>query len=315
MEPILAIVGPTASGKTALALQWAQAEDGEIISFDSRQVYRHLLIGTAKPAGRWERGIYWVNGIAYHLVDFCEPNQRYSAADFVESAKTLISNILRRGKKPIFVGGTGFYLKAFQNGLAPLPPADAGLRNELLALAEEKGRSHLHAQLAAVDPEAASKIPPNNIARVVRALEVRRLTGRSISVWHREHRESRTETKSNYTLRCVGPLLDRALLHKQIEARCRLMVENGMIEETEVLLRSGVADDCPALTGLGYRSVIAHLRGKLSREQLVATLIQETRQYAKRQLTWFRHQMKVEWVPFSSLTARPGLGSTLRNVG
>jgi len=283
---ILAIVGPTASGKTELGLTLAQKQNGEIISVDSRQIYRHLSVGTAKP--------HDTRGIAYHLIDFLDPDQRFSAADFVRLATEKLRDIRARGKTPILVGGTGFYFKALTQGLAPLPPADAGIRARLKKTAEDKGRLHLHRKLEKVDPVAARKVPANNIQRLIRALEVYELTGKPISEWHKEHR-SRPSSIAPSSLKFIGIDRPREELVRRIEARCRTMMESGMIEETQTLLNQGYAETCPALTGLGYPRIVTHIKGTLSKEECLRLLIQDTRQYAKRQMTWFRHQLQVAW--------------------
>jgi len=330
----LAIVGPTASGKTDLGLRLAREQNAEIISVDSRQVYKYLSVGTAKPmgpppeaAGDDEMGTSIVEGIPYHLVDFLEPDKHFSAADFVRLATEKIGDIRARGKKPIFVGGTGLYFKALTEGLAPLPPADSDTRTRLKKEAEHFGRAALHARLSAVDPEAAVKIPPNNIQRLIRALEVYELTGKPISEWHREHTnavipaqavplttggQSRPISSKEWdgtqniglgpdlhrgdvNLHFIGLDPGREELHRRIETRCRAMIAGGMIEETQALLSKGFSETCPALSGLGYPRIIAHLKGTLSKEECLALLIQDTRQYAKRQRTWFRHQLSVKW--------------------
>jgi tRNA dimethylallyltransferase len=277
----LAIVGPTASGKTDFGLRLAKEQNAEIISVDSRQIYKYLSIGTAKPRG--------TQGIPYHLIDFLEPDQTFSAADFVRLAKEKVREIHARGKTPIFVGGTGLYFKALTEGLAPLPPADPDTRDRLKKEAAEKGRAVLHARLAAIDPAAAAKIPINNIQRLVRALEVFELTRKPISQWHEEHR------KTGLALSFIGIDPGRDEMERRIESRCRWMLEEGMIEETQALLSQGFSETCPALSGLGYPRVIAHLKGKLSKKECLALLIQDTRQYTKRQMTWFRHQLPVTW--------------------
>jgi len=306
---LLAIVGPTASGKTDLGLRLARENDGEIISVDSRQVYRDLSIGTAKPAGAWVQQIYRVQDIPYHLVDFQDPDNVFSAADFVQQAEEKMTEIRARGKRPILVGGTGLYFKALVEGLAPLPPSNKALRAGLKTLAEKKGRTFLHAELAKADPEAAQRIPANNIHRVIRALEVYELTQKPISQWHREHQANLKQTNpspppsplskgrgnTGEGLKMIGIEMPREDLHRRIEKRCADMLKNGMIDETERLLKKGFAPDCPALTGLGYKRVTAFLNGRLSREDLLALLTQDTRQYAKRQMTWFRHQAQVTW--------------------
>jgi tRNA dimethylallyltransferase len=280
-DDLLALVGPTASGKTTLGLRLAREQKGEIISVDSRQVYRYLSVGTTKPDD--------THGIPYHLVDFLDPNQRFSAADFVKLATEKVHEIRQRGKTPILVGGTGLYFKALTEGLAALPPASPEIRAYLKKEAQEKGRGFLHQKLQKIDPEAAKKIPANNIQRLVRALEVYELTGKPISHWHQSHK------KHGLPLKFVGIDLERKELHRRIEERCRSMMENGIIEETKGLLNQGYSEICPALTGLGYPRVIAYLHGKLSKEGCLQLLIQDTRQYAKRQMTWFHHQLPVQW--------------------
>lgn len=258
---------------------------------DSRQVYRRLQVGTAKPHGEWKSGIYWVEGIAYHGVDMLDPDQPYTAADFVGFARKTLAQIRERGALPILVGGTGLYFKALSEGLAPLPPRDEAVRAELRSVAESAGRSALHAQLAKVDPLAAKRIPANNIQRVLRALEVYQLTKKPISEWHQEHQQD----KKGETLRYQGIDLPLSELHQRIAERSASMLKNGMIEETQALLKEGYTPEAPALTGLGYPRVIAYLKKELSREDLLKLLIQDTRQYAKRQRTWFRHQAEVQW--------------------
>jgi tRNA dimethylallyltransferase len=238
-------------------------------------------------------GRYLVEGTAYHLVDCCEPTETYSAARFAAEARAKVLEIESRGATPLFVGGTGFYYTALCKGLAPLPSADDKVRARLRAFAEAHGRPALHAQLREVDPRSAESIPANNIARVVRALEVYALTGRALSSWHAEHQT--TAAKDTLALDFVGIDIGREALNERLEHRCRAMVEEGMIEETQALLSSGVAEDGPALTGLGYPLAVRFLKGELSKEEMVSLLTQETRQYAKRQMTWFRNQFEVSW--------------------
>jgi len=239
-----------------------------------------------------------------------------------------VADIQARGKTPIFVGGTGLYFKALTEGLADLPPADMAIRKRLAEEAESIGRPALHQRLAAIDPEAAKKIPANNIQRLIRALEVYEITGKPISQWHREHQDSgpssalrapspdsgegksdtalpspsmgeggqRPDEGEPLSLTFIGIDIPRDELNHRIESRCRTMLEEGMIEETQALLANGVSETCPALTGLGYPRVIAYLKGTLSKDECLHLLIQDTRQYAKRQRTWFRHQLpNVEW--------------------
>jgi len=295
---VLAIVGPTASGKTAYALRLARERRGEIISVDSRQVYRDLTVGTAKPMGTWtkdSRPVYSVEDVPHHLIDFLSPADSFSAAAFAALAQEKIQDIQARGNTPILAGGTGFYFKALMNGLAPLPPAHPAVRAELQAQAETHGRPFLHAELSTVDPEAAAAIPINNIQRVVRALEVYRVSGKPLSQWHREHRAARAAApvKKHFTVMGIDPGVD--VLKERITARCAAMLDGGMIEETRAVLAQGIPATSPGLSGLGYPRVIAYLNGTLGKDQLLHFLIQDTRQYAKRQRTWFRTQMDVTW--------------------
>jgi tRNA dimethylallyltransferase len=280
----LAIVGPTATGKTDLGLRLAKEQDAEIISVDSRQVYKYLSVGTAKPK---ETG-----GIPYHLIDFLEPDKNFSAADFMQRTLEKIGEIEARGKKVIFVGGTGLYFKTLTEGLADLPPADPAIRDRLKKQAEDEGRPALHARLLAIDPLAAARIPANNIQRVIRALEVFELTGKPISAWHAEHQDHRGATVA---LHFMGIDIPREEHNRRIQERCAAMLDGGMIEETRALLDRGIPETCPALSGLGYPRVIAYLKGAYSKAELLQLLSQDTRQYAKRQRTWFRNQLPVKW--------------------
>lgn len=298
---ILTIVGPTASGKTEWGLSRAAELGGEIISADSRQVYRFLSTGTAKPQGLWRASHYVVQGISYHLVDIWDPAESFSAAHFVQLARLKIEDIRLRGKQPILVGGTGLYLKALEEGLAPLPPRNEELRKQFAHLAATQGRRILHGQLAQVDPEAAHLIPINHLSRVIRALEVHRLTGKPISQWHREHRKKASSSSNGaggIRLKAIGITMERQRLYKRIAERCEWMLTTGMIQETETLLKKGYPPNAPALTGLGYSRVVAYLRGELTRGDLLDLLIRDTRHYAKRQMTWFRNRMSVEWKTF-----------------
>jgi tRNA dimethylallyltransferase len=293
---LLAIVGPTASGKTVLSLRMAREQNGEIISVDSRQIYRHLSVGTAKPAGAWTPEGYEVEGIRHHLVDICEPTETFSAADFIRRAEPTIAQIQARGHKPILVGGTGLYFKALSQGLAPLPKGDESVRADLRRILHEQGSSGLHDELKRVDPDAAAVMSPAHTTRLMRAIEVFRLTNKPISQWHREHQEERASRgDKNIRFKAIGIAVDKAVLHKRIQERCQRMLEEGMIEETDALLKQGLAADCPAFSGVGYPRVIAYLQGRTKKENILAALIQDTRQYAKRQMTWFRNQMDISW--------------------
>ena len=266
-----------------------------------------ISVGTAKPHGEWGDTAYKVEGISYHLIDIWDPSKPFTAADFVRLSEPLIERIIGRGKLPILVGGTGLYFKALLEGLAPLPAGNPALRTKLRARADEIGRVALHAELAAFDPEAAMKIPANNIQRVVRALEVFQLTGKPISQFHQEHQANK---QVRYQAEMIGVDPGKESLDARLQDRCSDMLENGMIEETEALLKQDFAADCPALTGLGYPRVVKYLKGEFTDDELYMHLLQDTRQYAKRQRTWFRNQMKVTWP--TSANAAGTIGRTKR---
>jgi tRNA dimethylallyltransferase len=306
LKPLLAIVGPTASGKTDVALRLAKERHGEIISVDSRQIYQKLRIGTAKPAGVWKHDQYWVDGVPYHLVDIWDPAKAFTAADFIRLAEKKIQDVRERKREPILVGGTGLYFKALLDGLASLPPRNEKLRSEMLLYAEQKGRAELHARLSEVDPVAAREIPANNIQRVLRALEVFQLTGKPISQWHSEHRDQRAKEGHRIVIQMVG--IDRSLkeLEQRIAGRCQAMLREGLVEETETLLKDGYSDSCPGLSGLGYPRVVKFLSRELSKDEMLELIIRDTRQYAKRQLTWFRGQHQVRWTKTDSDVAAIG---------
>lgn len=283
---MIAIVGPTASGKTETGLALARQQNSEVISVDSRQVYKGLPIGTAQPPK---------TDVPYHLIGFLDPKDVFSAADFVDHAERLISEIQERGKTPILVGGTGFYFRALFEGLANLPKADEAIRQRLRAEAEAQGRTALHERLRQIDPKAAEKIPANNIQRLIRALEVYELTGKPISTWHEEHKKTSDAMRNAWNVKIIGLDPGKEILGQRIAERSEKMLQQGMIEETKALLDQGYPDNCPGLSGLGYPHVVSFLKGKMSKTDLLAQLILETRQYAKRQRTWFRGQMEVEW--------------------
>lgn len=277
----LVLAGPTASGKTELALALAQAAGADIISADSRQVYRFLTAGTAKPAGAWQDGVYRVSGVPYHLVDFLQPEQTFDASSFCTRARQLTEQAPQRPF--IFAGGTGMYLQAFFVGLDPLPAADPVLRAELTAFAAEHGKPALHARLAEKDPVSAAQIPPGNIQRVMRALEITLLAGRPASSL-RSGTFHRTFPPEKALLVYIH--WDKELLNERIATRTRGMLD-AMAEETRTLLQAGAAPGCPALKSLGYPQVLQWLSGQLTRQETLEQIITLTRQYAKRQRTWF----------------------------
>ena len=288
---ILAVVGSTASGKTSLAVELAHRLNGEIVSCDSMQIYKGMNIGTATP-GEDER-----RGIPHHLMDFVDPAdpKGYSCADYVIDARAAVADILSRGKLPILCGGTGLYLDAFlRGGSFEVADSDPALRDELYALAEREGPEALHAMLRELDPETAEAVHPNNIKRVVRAVEICRTTGRKKSDLDRESREP----DSPYDATVIGLHYDsRELLYDRIDLRVDMMLTEGLLEETRRLKELGVFETCQtAAQAIGYKELFPYLDGEASLEECVAVLKMSTRRYAKRQLTWFRAKDYVEWI-------------------
>ena len=277
----IVLAGPTASGKTELALALAHQLGTEIISADSRQIYQGLTAGTAKPEGKWHNGYYLVDGVPYHLVDFLPPDQRFDAASFCTRAQAITCT--QPGLPFIFAGGTGMYLSAFFIGMDPLPPSDPVLRAELTAFAQENGKEALHFRLAQKDPASAAQIPVGNVQRVMRALEITLLAKRpaselkSGSFFGQFPSEKALFVYLNW---------DKEILNTRIEKRTQSMLE-PMAEETHALLLAGAKADCPALKSLGYPQILQYINGQISKEEAFEKIVILTRQYAKRQRTWF----------------------------
>lgn len=282
MQKVLAIVGPTAVGKTALAIQLAQRFNGEIISGDSMQVYRHLDIGTAKATSEEQRQA------PQFLIDVCSVDQQYTVARFVHDAQLLIAQIVARGHLPIIAGGTGFYLQALFDGLAlgADAPGDPQVRQRLQAVAHQRGAAYLWSALQEKDPTAAAKIPHGNVRRTVRALEVIEVTGRPFS--------AQLNAGPQYAERYLALNTERDLLYRRINQRVDLMMQAGLMDEVRWLAAQGGAA-LPAATGIGYRELLPVLDQPAKLAAAVAQIKQDSRHYAKRQLTWFRNQTKATW--------------------
>ena len=286
---ILAVVGPTASGKTSLAVALALRLGGEVISCDSMQIYRRMDVGTAKPTAAEQRGV------RHHLIDVADPTDAFSVNDYLTAANAAVQDILSRGKLPVFCGGTGLYLDAFlRGGLPDTPAGDAALREELAALAAERGEEYLHAELAKVDPASAAATHPHNLRRVIRALEIYRLSGIPKSEWDRRS----NELPSLYNAAVLGLRFEeRALLYQRIEQRVDEMIEAGLLQETRTLESEGVFERSPTAAGaIGYKELLPYLRGTCSLEEAIEELKTATRRYAKRQMTWFCAKDYVRWI-------------------
>lgn len=288
----IALMGPTASGKTAAAIALAKLYDGEIVSVDSALVYRGLEIGAAKPDAA-ERA-----GIPHHLLDVRDPWQSYSAAEFASDAAVAVREIVARGKLPILAGGTGLYFRALLQGLSPMPEADPAIRAHISAEAELVGWPALHAQLAQIDPLAAGRIHATDPQRIQRALEVFRLTGKPISYWQALPGVARLPAR---VLKLVLAPAERAVLHQRIEKRFDLMLEHGFLDEVRRLralpqMRQVAAPlDLPAVRAVGYRQAWQYLDGQGSASEFRDKGIFATRQLAKRQLTWLRGELDARW--------------------
>ncbi len=294
MSTAVILCGPTASGKTALAMDLALQHDAEIISADSGQVYRGMDIGTAKPTPEEQARV------RFHLIDLITADQKFSAAEFAGQAFDTIRDIESRRKRVLIVGGTGLYLKALtEGGLFEGPSRDDDLRADLERRIREEGVEVLHAELARVDPEAASGIPIKNRQRVIRALEVYKLTGEKISDHWKKHRQGLREKSGAGAFVQYGLSLPKEILHQRIEARVDAMFERGLVRETEAVMDFW-GPTAPGLRMIGYKEVVAHLLGALSLEACKELIKKNTRQYAKRQLTWFRKVSGIEWVSPSS---------------
>jgi tRNA dimethylallyltransferase len=284
-EPILALVGPTGTGKTALALRIAERLDAEIVNCDSRQVYRYLDIGTAKPSADERRAV------PHHLFDVVDPDERFDCARYRERARAAIADIRARGRRIVLVGGTGLYLKVLRYGLAPAPPRDAALRRRLQDL-EDAEPGALHRRLARRDPAAAERLHPHDRVRLIRALEVCELTGTTLSARQAAHGFRAAELEC----RVIGLAMERAALHARLDARCRAMVDNGLVDEVRALWQRGFGPELTPLQSIGYREIGAHLRGECDLERALADMQRATRRFAKRQRTWFRADPSVQWI-------------------
>ena len=283
--PLIAVVGPTAAGKSRLALDLARAHGGEIVSCDSLQIYRGLDIGSAKPTAE-ERRL-----VPHHLVDVVGPADEFSAAEYARRARAAVRDIAARGRLPLVVGGTGLYLRALLQGLFEGPSRDEALRRRLEGMARRFGDARLHRLLRGVDPAAAARLDPRDRVRVVRALEVFALTGRPLS----RHHQSVPDPLTGFRVRVVVLDPGPAVLRAAVLARTRRMFETGLLDEVRGLLAGGLSPDVRPLKAIGYRQAVAVLQGRSDPESAERDTVTATMRYAKRQRTWFRHQVEAVW--------------------
>jgi len=286
---LVIIAGPTASGKTELAVRLAERFGGEIVNADSMQVYRGMDIGTAKPSPEFRLRV------PHHLIDIVDPDVNFSASDFRREAAIAIADISGRGRRVFVVGGTGLYIRALLQGLVDSPSGAGVVRRGLEETAKRYGSEALLDELARVDPETAARLHPNDLVRIVRALEVYRLSGRPISQQRSEHGFA----GDYYRALKIGLTVERRELYERIDRRVEQMIAEGLVEEVKSLLARGFSPGSKALRSIGYRQICAYLAGEYGLDEAVRLIKRDTRHYAKRQLTWFKADGEIKWVEYS----------------
>ncbi len=286
LPKIVVVCGPTGIGKTGVAIKLARQLNGEIISADSIQVYKHLNIGAAKPTPE-ER-----EAIPHHLIDAADPDEPYDAARFAREARRIIDAIIERGATPFVVGGTGLYIKALLYGLADALPSNPDLRRRLQREAAQDGAPKLHRRLQACDPQTAERLHPNDAYRIIRALEVHAIAGKPLSKFQADHNFQNIYFQAFK----IGLELSRPILYKRINARVNAMIRDGFVDEVRQLLAQGYSADLKPMQSIGYRHVVAFLQKRCSWEETVRLWQRDTRRYAKRQQTWFQADPEIEWL-------------------
>ncbi len=286
-KPLIILTGPTAVGKTKLSIALAKAVNGEIISADSMQVYKHMDIGSAKIKKEE------MCGVTHHLIDVLEPDEEFHVVRFQEMAKQAMTEIYAKGKIPILTGGTGFYIQAVVNDIDFSKETEKSpIREELEKLAEEKGCEYLHEKLQQIDPKSAEKIHANNVKRVIRALEYFELTGKPISAHNEE--ESLKQSPYNVAYFVLNDIREK--LYERIDARVDVMLQEGLVQEVSMLAKKGYTKNMVSMQGLGYKEILSYLEGDCTLDEAVYILKRDTRHFAKRQLTWFKREQDVIWV-------------------
>ncbi len=285
-QPLVAIVGPTAIGKSRIGIEIAKALQTEILTADSCQVYRGMDIGTDKPT------IAERQGIPHRLIDLVEPDESFNVGDFRRHALQEISRLHRQGLLPLIVGGTGLYIRGLLRGLCPGPPANWSIRQALRQEATEQGWPFLHEKLQKVDPDLARRLHPNDQPKVLRGLEVYHTLGIPLSKFQQEHRFQETR----YPFLLIGLTMERQHLYRRIDARVEWEIEKGLVQETQNLLKRGYSRQLGSMKGLGYRQFAGFLAGDSSYEETVRLLKRDTRHFAKRQMTWFRKEPGIHWI-------------------
>jgi tRNA dimethylallyltransferase len=285
-ERLIVILGPTASGKSALGTELARHINGEVLVCDSTQVFRHFDIGTAKTPPVEQRGL------PHHLTDLVEPDEVFTAGEYRRRALEVLANLKAHHKPPILTAGTGLYLRALLEGLAEAPERSEELRQRLREKVERRSPEHLHRVLAKLDPEAAARIAPRDTPKVIRAIEIRLLAQKTVGDVHRSGREP----LQGYEIVKIGLAPNRPALYKRIEERTHAMIDAGWLEEVRRLIAAKIAPDAKPFQFIGYSELREHLDGKMTLEEAVRQIQQATRQFAKRQMTWFRREKDVDWL-------------------
>jgi tRNA dimethylallyltransferase len=291
MEQVIVITGPTCSGKTYLSIEIAQKLQTEIISADSRQIYKYLDIGTAKPS-RSE-----LKKVKHHFIDILNPDQNFNVSEFETDALKIINRVITKNKIPVVAGGSGLYLKALVDGIFNTVDTDAELREMLLNQRKELGNEFLYDELKKIDPISASKMLPQNYKRVIRAIEVFHLTGKSIMVLQENYKR-----EINFEFMQFGLRWERDLLYQNIDFRVDKMIEEGLIEEVKNVLEKGYDKNINALNTVGYKEIISYLEGSISLGKAIELIKRNTRRYAKRQLTWFNKDKRISWIDIKEKT-------------
>ncbi len=281
MNKVIVIAGPTATGKTALSVRLAKELGGEIISADSVQIYKQLNIGSAKPTKEE------MAGVPHHMMDFLEPGANFCVADFCVLAKEKIEEIHARGKIPMLVGGTGLYISSLVNNISfAEEKTENTVRDRLYQELEQIGVDAMHKKLTEIDPEAAANIHPNNTKRVIRAIEIFETTGKTMTEQNKESKE----IPSPYDFILCALSCDRPMLYERIDRRVELMTQNGLFHEVEQILKSGVPKTAQSMQGIGYKEAVQYIEGEITKEESIALIQKNSRNYAKRQLTWFKRE-------------------------
>ncbi|NLA85009.1 MAG: tRNA (adenosine(37)-N6)-dimethylallyltransferase MiaA [Clostridiales bacterium] len=304
--PLLVITGPTSTGKTALAIKIAQVLNGEIISADSMQIYRYMDIGTAKPT------IEERKGIPHYMLDIVYPDEEYNVALFQKQAMKTIEDISKRGRLPILAGGTGLYINSI---IYPMDFSDAEkdpeYRNYLKKRLKENGVLWLHNQLKKVDLKSAERLHPNDTRRIIRALEIYHLTGKPMTAFHQNYKEM----EPPYDLLLYGLTMERQILYERINLRVDCMIEAGLVDEVRGLLKKGYTKDLVSMQGLGYKEIVAYLKGLVTLNEAIEVLKRNTRRFAKRQLTWFRREKQIKWLYADKQTTEQLAEQLISDIG